>query len=178
MLARFFQDDASIWKPKRRRLWTQRQRLWTPRQPGYFVADLPPINTALSTTEYGTDGVAYTAMLYVLNVEPTGRVAKVIERRRKGIGIVEKFTARIDHGSLKITQEYASITFAVWDAFFLAKTPIYIRDTMDDAGTSASKVVYYGPISGCDGPNTPGDDADQEFVITQATQTVTFTAGT
>lgn len=172
MQYRFLQDDASIWTPRRRRI------IWTPRQPGYFVADLPPINTALSVPEYSTDGTTYTPMLYVLNVEPTGRVAKVIERRRKGIGIVEKFTARIDHGSIKITQEYASITFAVWDAFFLAKTPIYFRDTMDDAGATASKVVYYGPVSGIDGPTTPGDDADQEYVVTIACQTVTFTAGT
>jgi len=169
-MLRFYQDDAGIWKPKRR-------RIWTPRQPGYFVADLPPLNTALSVTEYSTDGTTYVPMLYVLNVEPTGRVAKVIERRRKGIGIVEKFTARIDHGSLKVTQEYGSVLFAIWDAFFLAKTPIYIRDTMDDAGTTASKVVYFGPISECNGPATPGDDADQEFTITQATQTMTFNPG-
>jgi len=141
-------------------------------------ADSPPINTALSVTEYSTNGSSYTAMDNVLNVEATGRVAKVIERRRKGQTIVEKFTARIDHGTVKVTQEYGSAIYAVWDAFFLAKTPIYLRDTMDDAGSTASKVVYYGYVSECSAPSTPGDDATEEFVVTIAVITATFTAGT
>ena len=143
-------------------------------------ADSPPINTALSVTEYSTNGSSYTAMDNVLNVEATGRVAKIIERRRKGQTTVEKFVARVDHGSVKITQEYGSAIYAVWDAFFQPATrvPVYIRDTMDDAGSTASKVVYYGWVSECSAPSTPGDDAVEEFTVTVAVTTATFTPGT
>lgn len=143
-----------------------------------MAAASPPLNTALSTLSYGTNGSSYTALSNVLNVEPGGRVAKIIERRRKGILYVEKFAARIDHGTLKVTMEYGSALYDVFNTYFTGKTKIYVKDVMDDTGgTAGSQVVYYGPLSECMPPATPGDDADQEFSFTMAVETATFTAG-
>lgn len=144
----------------------------------YGVAASPPLNTANSTSSYGTNGSSYTSLSNILNEEPSGRLAKVIERRRKGVTYVEKFTARIDHGKLKVTMEYGSALCAVFDAYFLAKTKIYYKIVNDDTGgTAGSQYVFYGPIESMDAPATPGDDADEEFSFTMAVETATFTAG-
>lgn len=144
----------------------------------YATADTPPINTAASVFAHSTDNSSYTDMANVLSVKFSGRMRKVIERRRLGVSYVEKFTARLNEGDLTIVQEWGAAIFTTFNTFFANKTPLYLRITMDDTGgTAGSKFVCYGELSKCNPPDSMGDDTDAEFEIQLAINTVTYTAG-
>lgn len=144
----------------------------------YAVAASPPLNTANSVLAYSSDNSNFTDLVNIVNVEPNGRMRKVIERRLKGQTRVQKFVARLDDGELKVTSEYGSALFNTFETFFAAKTRIYMRDTMDDTGgTNGSKMLYDGYIKELTPPATPGDDADEIFSFTLAVNVMTFTTG-
>lgn len=137
-----------------------------------------PLNTANSVLAYSTDGTTYTDFTgYIENVEPSGRMRKVINRLLLGGTTVVKYVARLDHGELKVTLEYSSAIYAVIDALFLAKTAWYNRLTMDDIGiTAGSKHTFLGFIKELSAPPAPGDDKTATFNYTIAVNTYTFAA--
>ena len=137
-----------------------------------------PLNTANSVLAYGTDGANFTDFTgYIENVEPSGRLRKIIQRLLLGGTTVVKYPARLNHGQLKVTLEYSSAIYAVIDALFLAKTRWYNRITMDDTGgTNGSKHVFDGYLSELSAPPTPGDDKTATFNFTIDVNTYTFTA--
>lgn len=137
-----------------------------------------PLNTAASVLAYGTDGTNFTDFTgYIENVEPSGRMRKVINRLLLGGTTVVKWVARLDHGDLKVTLEYSSAIYAIIDALFVAKTRWYNKLTMDDTGgTNGSKHVFDGYLKELSGPPAPGDDKTATFTYTLAVNTYTFTA--
>lgn len=137
-----------------------------------------PLNTANSVLARSTDDISYTDITgYVVDAEPNGRLRKVIERRLLGVTRVQKWTARVDHGKLKITFEYSSALFTIFDGYFTANTAIYLRLTEDDTGgTNGSRHKFYGQLEAVEPPTSPGDDETQQFVVTMAVDTYTFAA--
>jgi len=146
-----------------------------------MAADSNPINAALSALSYSTNsGGAYTAFgTEVVNVEPSDKLRKVLERRLKGVARVQKLGARKDYGELVVTLEYSSTTYALVDGWYENNTnPLWIRDEMDDTGgTNGSRLVYKGFVSKIGQPKTPGDDEVEQFSFTLAVDDFAFTAG-
>jgi hypothetical protein len=139
-----------------------------------------PLNTAEFDLEYATDGTgsSYTPFgSEVIDVQPDEFMRKVLERRLLNGTRVQKITGRIDYGNLKVTLEYSSATFAIVLGWQTTKTRVWIRSSAEDTGgTSDSKLVYKGYVSGVTPPATPGDDAVAQFSFTLACDDFAWTA--
>ena len=139
-----------------------------------------PLNTAEFDLEFATDGTgaSYTAFgSEVIDVQPDEFMRKVLERRLLNGTRVQKIVGRIDYGNLKVTLEYSSATFNTVLGWQTNKTLVWIRSSAEDTGgTSDSKLVYKGYVSGVKPVATPGDDAVAQFEFTLAVDDFAWTA--
>jgi hypothetical protein len=142
------------------------------------------MNTAMADLEYSTDlGETWTAFTEaldedndsaVLDVQPSPKVKKIIERRALGTGRVRKRVGRNDYGTIKVMLAYDSPLFALvnaWDE----DDEIWLRSTSDDADASnGSRHIFKGYVTEVTPPSTPGDDADEQFDFTLAVDNYAF----
>lgn len=139
-----------------------------------------PLNTAEFDLEYATDGTgsSYTPFgSEVIDFQVETFERKVLERRLLNGTRVQKIVARIDYKSCTTTLEYSSATFNTVHGWFANKTNVWLRSSAEDTGgTSDSKLVYKGYVSGITPPSTPGDDAVAQFTFTLANDDFAWTA--
>ncbi len=108
-----------------------------------------------TTLELGTDGVTYSFVTELLEVERPGKKRKVVDRTHllSPSRAREKLAGLIDSGQVKVKHSYQPVLETTLNSYFDAGTLLYWRITIPDGTVTNSTVVFRAFVA--EGPSGP-----------------------